>query len=115
MILTTGSRLPMFVHSRTFRMNWTKGLRPDPMADMNPLDAAARGIAAGDWVELSTPRNVIRVKANPTEIVAPGVVNMYHGYPDADVNLLIDPSYQDPISGFPGFKSLLCQIKKATS
>ena len=29
------------------------------------------------------------------------------------VNLLIEPDYRDPISGFPGFKSLLCEIKKA--
>lgn len=115
LILTTGSRLPMFIHSRAFRMKWTKKLRPDPMVDMNPRDAALRGIAAGDLVELSTPRNTIRVKANPTEMLAPGVVSMYHAYPDADVNLLIAPDYQDPISGFPGFKSLLCQIKKANS
>ena len=115
LILTTGARLPMFVHSRTFRMNWTKRLRPAPLVDMNPRDAAERGIVAGDWVDLSTPRNTIRVKANLTEIVAPGVANMYHAYPDADVNLLIAPDYLDPISGFPGFKSLLCQIKKANS
>jgi len=43
----------------------------------------------------------------------PGVVNMYHGYPEADVNLLIDPDYLDPISCYPGFKSLLCEIRKA--
>jgi hypothetical protein len=37
---------------------------------------------------------------------------MYHDYPEASVNLLVEPDYQDPISGFPGFKSLLCQVKK---
>ena len=39
LILTTGARLPMFVHSRTFRLGWTRSLRPDPMVDMNPKDA----------------------------------------------------------------------------
>jgi hypothetical protein len=24
----------------------------------------------------------------------------------------MDPDYRDPVSGFPGFKSLLCQIEK---
>ncbi|MBW2064839.1 MAG: molybdopterin-dependent oxidoreductase [Deltaproteobacteria bacterium] len=33
--------------------------------------------------------------------------------PEADVNLLIDPDYLDPISCYPGFKSLLCEIRKA--
>ncbi len=39
---------------------------------------------------------------------------MYHDYPEASVNLLIEPDYRDPISGFPGFKSLLCEVKKVT-
>jgi anaerobic selenocysteine-containing dehydrogenase len=112
LILTTGARLPMFIHSRTFRLPWTRRLRPDPMADIHTRDADERGIAAGDWIELSTARGVIRVRANITEVVPPGVVNMSHENPLADVNLLIEPDYRDPISGFPGFKSLLCQIKK---
>jgi anaerobic selenocysteine-containing dehydrogenase len=112
LILTTGSRLPMFVHSRTFRLDWTRSLRPDPMVDINPQDAQVRGIAQDDWVSLATPRNSMKVRANLTEVVPPGVVNMYHDYPEASVNLLIEPDYRDPISGFPGFKSLLCEVKK---
>jgi anaerobic selenocysteine-containing dehydrogenase len=112
LILTTGARLPMFIHSRTFRLDWTRSLRPDPMVDMNPQDARDRSIAQEDWVNLSTPRGSMRVRANLTEMVPPGVVNMYHGYPEASVNLLIDPDYLDPISGYPGFKSLLCEVKK---
>jgi hypothetical protein len=37
---------------------------------------------------------------------------MYHGFPGADANDLIDPDYRDPISGYPGYKSLLCDVKK---
>jgi hypothetical protein len=37
---------------------------------------------------------------------------MYHGCPEADVNTLLDPDYLDPISGFPGFKSLLCSVRR---
>jgi anaerobic selenocysteine-containing dehydrogenase len=111
---TTGSRLPMFIHSRTFRLEWTRSLRPDPMADINPVDAKERNVIQNDWVNLSTPRGAIRVRANITERVPPGVVTMLHGYPEADVNTLIEPDYLDPISGFPGFKSLLCEIKKSS-
>jgi anaerobic selenocysteine-containing dehydrogenase len=67
LILTTGSRLPMFVHSRTFRLDWTRSLRPDPMVDINPQDAQVRGIAQDDWVSLATPRNSMKVRANLTE------------------------------------------------
>lgn len=112
LILTTGSRLPMFIHSRTFRLEWTKGLRPDPMVDMNLVDGVNREIAHEDWVRLFTPRGAIKVRANLTERVPPGVVSMYHAYPEANVNLLLEPDYLDPISGYPGFKSLLCQVEK---
>lgn len=112
LILTTGARLPMYIHSRTFRLSWTRGLRPDPMLDINPIDADERGISQGDWVTLSTPRNAIRVKANVTEVVPPGVINIFHGYREPEVNTLVEPDYLDPVSGFPGFKSLLCEVKK---
>ncbi|MBW2610012.1 MAG: molybdopterin-dependent oxidoreductase [Deltaproteobacteria bacterium] len=114
LILTSGARLPMFIHSRTFRLPWTKGLRPDPMVDINAKDAETRGISSGDWVSLSTKRGAIRVRAHLTEIVSPGVVNIYHGYPQADINLLIEPDYLDPISAYPGFKALLCEVKLIT-
>jgi hypothetical protein len=49
-----------------------------------------------------------------TELVPPGVVSIYHGVPSADANELIDPDYRDPISGYPGYKSLLCEVKKSS-
>jgi anaerobic selenocysteine-containing dehydrogenase len=111
-ILGTGTRLPMFIHSRTFRLPWTRSLRPDPAADLNPADAVRLGIVQGDDIELSTPTGSIRVKANVTELAYPGVVHMYHAYPEADVNSLIEGDYLDPISGFPGYKGLLCAVRK---
>jgi hypothetical protein len=55
------------------------------------------------------------MRANLTEVVPPGVVNAYHGQADVEINHLMDPDYRDPISGFPGFKSLLCQIEKVSA
>jgi anaerobic selenocysteine-containing dehydrogenase len=95
-----------------FRVPWTRKLRPDPMVDINPQDARDRGIVPDEWVMLFTHRESIHVRANVTEAVPPGVVSMYHDFPGADVNELIDPDYRDPISGFPGFKSLICEVKK---
>jgi anaerobic selenocysteine-containing dehydrogenase len=113
LVLTTGARLPFFIHSRTYRVPSLRRFQPDPTADLNPTDARKRDLSQGEWVLLSTNRATIRVRANLTETVPPGVVNMYHGRPEADVNTLIAPDYRDPISGFPGFKSLLCEVKKA--
>ncbi|MBW1799344.1 MAG: molybdopterin-dependent oxidoreductase [Deltaproteobacteria bacterium] len=112
LILTTGARLPMYQHSRTFRVTWTRRLHPSPTVDINPIDAATRGISTGDSVSLSTPRASIVVRTNITAIVPPGVVSIYHAWPEVDVNILMEPDYLDPISGFPGFKSLICEVKK---
>jgi anaerobic selenocysteine-containing dehydrogenase len=115
LILTTGARLPFFIHSRAYRIDRLRRFQPDPMADLNPVDARKRDLKQGNWILLATHRGTIRVRANLTEKVPPGVVNMYHGRPEADVNTLIDPDYRDPISGFPGFKSLLCEVTKVNS
>ncbi len=113
LVLTTGARLPMLMHSRMYRVPRTRTLHPDPTVDINPHDARTRGIAHNEWVTLATARASIRVKANVTEVVPPGVASIYHGFPSADANLLIAPDYCDPISGFPGYKSLLCDVKRA--
>lgn len=112
LILTTGARLPYFIHSRAYRIPRLIRFQPDPTVDLNPADARARGVNQGDWVRLATRRGEVRVRANLTESIMPGVVNIYHGRPEADINALIDPDYRDPISGFPGFKSLLCEVRK---
>lgn len=113
LILTTGARLLMFMHSRMYRIDPARKSRPDPAVDIHPKDALHRGIVSGDWVTLMTPRGSIRVRANLTDLVPPGVVSMYHGDPKGDVNELIDPNYRDPISGYPGYKSMLCEVKPA--
>jgi anaerobic selenocysteine-containing dehydrogenase len=112
-ILNTGSRLPMYVHTRTFRLTWTNSLRPNhPAADINPTDAVPLGIRQDDPIRLSTPKDAIVVKANLTQMVQPGVIHMCHGHPEADVNLLFEGDYLDPLSGYPGFKSALCKVEK---
>jgi anaerobic selenocysteine-containing dehydrogenase len=113
LILNTGSRLPMFVHTRTYRLSWPSSLRPNhPSADLNPVDAEALGLRQDDDVRLSTLMGAIRVKVNLTQMVQPGMVCMYHGFGQADVNELFEKDYLDPISGFPGFKSALCRVEK---
>jgi anaerobic selenocysteine-containing dehydrogenase len=111
-VLSTGARLPMFIHSRLFRLPWVRSLRRDPAADLNPADAAALGIVDRDEIELATPTGSIRVRANLSQMIRPGDVHMYHGYPDADVNTLLEGDYLDPISGFPGYKAALCAVRK---
>jgi anaerobic selenocysteine-containing dehydrogenase len=112
LVLGTGTRLPMFVHSRTFRLPWTRSLRREAAIDLSPADAARLGIVQGDLVELSTPYDSIQMRANVTDLAGEGVAHMYHDYPEADVNRLLSGDYLDPVSGFPGFKASLCAVEK---
>ena len=61
---------------------------------------------------ISTPNGAIEVSANVTELAHAGAVHMYHDYPEADVNALLPGDYLDPISGFPGYKGLLCAVRE---
>lgn len=111
-IINTGSRLPNFCHTRTFRMAWTASLRPEPTADINRRDAESLAIKQGGKIKISTPKgSSITLKANLTEAVQPGVVHMQHGQKEANVNDLLENDYLDPISGFAGFKSFLGKME----
>ena len=79
---------------------------------MSTPDADARAIQDGDEVRLSSPLGEIALEASVTDIMPPGVVSAPHGWADADVNLLIPDAGLDPISGFPPFKSSLCQVER---
>jgi anaerobic selenocysteine-containing dehydrogenase len=111
LIFNTGSREPMYVHSRHRNNPRLRELQPDPRIDINPKDAQARGIKQGEDIMVGTPAGRITAKANITNLAQPGVVHMFHGWPQADVNTIVARTL-DPISGYPAFKSQLCQVSK---
>lgn len=110
--LCTGARQPLAIHSRLHEVPWLRSLRPFPTCELHWDDGKRLGICDGDDVELSSPYGRIRVKARLTCKTKPGTIQMLHGYTEANVNLLIGQDHLDPYSGFPGFKSLRCQIRK---
>lgn len=110
--LLTGVRIPSAIHTRLHPVSWARALRPEPAADISPEDAAALGVKKGDKIRICSPYGEISVKAHPTKIASPGQVYMYHGYPEADASSLLSGEHTDPYSGFPGFASGICTIKK---
>jgi anaerobic selenocysteine-containing dehydrogenase len=111
LVLTSGARVLAYTHSQFRNLKPLRKLVPEPVVDINPADAKPRGIKTGDEVKISSPKNSILMKANVTESILPGVVNTLHGWPDeANVNRLVSDQDLDPISGFPPYKSQLCQV-----
>lgn len=124
-ILTTGSRRREFFHSEHRQIESLRRRRPHPIAEIHPVTAKPHGIAAGDWIYVSSPRGRIRMKAEVTEDIRKGVVNVDHGWwfpekegPDfgvweSNANLLTSnaPPY-DPAFGSYQLRGLLCNIEK---
>ncbi len=88
---------------------------------MNPEDAKIRGIKTDDKVRLKTRRGEIPFYAKVTDDIQKGDTEINVGggnfiqkeeWSKAAVNLLTSDEIYDPISGFPVFKSLLCEIEK---
>lgn len=111
MILFTGSSIPHAYNSRLNHVESLKHLRPEAQADISIEDAKLLDIAYGDVIRVSTPTGAIELRANPSQMIKKGTVSIYHGYKEADVNLLISSNHLDPISGFCGFKSVRCTIE----
>ncbi len=91
----------------------------EPRVTMHRADAARRGIADGDRVFVTTPRGRVEFHASVTDDIIEGAIeaNMGGGGPlgpeawqRCNVNDLTDLARFDPISGFPVYKALLCDV-----
>ena len=114
LVLTSGGRSPNFTHSQGRMLETLRSREPHPRIQISPADAEARGIEDGDAVAISSPLAEIQMRAWVNDIVMPGVVHAPHGWPDANINALIpdEDDALDPITGYPPFKSSLCQVAK---
>ncbi len=82
------------------RMNWQHyrdGERHE--AWIHPTDAVAAGIVDGDQVAIASESGTLTLPVHITESVPPGAVSVQHGWPDANVNTIIDRHDLDPYTG----------------
>jgi anaerobic selenocysteine-containing dehydrogenase len=121
LVLNTGARLQSAFRSQHLNIPGLLKLQPRPLVLINPVDAEARGIANQDRVWVESPRGRVGVWAKVTEDVMTGQVELNAGggspihaeaWRDANANFVTDFENRDPISGFPVYKALLCEIKK---
>jgi anaerobic selenocysteine-containing dehydrogenase len=113
LVFTSGARRISFLHSQHRNIKSLRKMMPEPLLEINPEDAVTRGISDGDKVSVTSLRGEVIITAKVTPTMMEGVVQMPHHWPDeANANNLIDDKHLDPISGFPAFKSQLCQVSK---
>jgi formate dehydrogenase major subunit len=135
-ILTSGRLVEYEGGGEETRANkWLAELQQDMFVEINPADAAARGIKDSGWVWVTGPMNdaKARMKALVTERVGKGVawmpfhfagwfmgVDQRNKYPKGtdpivlgeSVNTLTTYGY-DPVTGMQEPKATLCQIRAA--
>jgi len=122
LVLTTGTRIQSAFRSQHLNIPGLLKLQDKPNILIHPEDGEARGIRDGDKVWVRTKRGRVPFYAKVTKRITKGVIeaNMGGGGPlqpkawrEANVNELTDPENRDPISGFPVFKALLCEVESA--
>ena len=110
MLLTTGRMLyhynVMTRHSQN--LDW---LRPHELAQINPADVEALGLADGDTVRVSSRRGSITTRFVATEKVPRGVMFMTFHYKESPVNELTN-SAGDPVTMTAEFKVCAVRVEK---
>jgi anaerobic selenocysteine-containing dehydrogenase len=112
LILTSGGRSKNFTHSQGRELETLLKREPEPRLQINPEDAGARDIEDGAQVEISSPLGKVVMTALVTTDVPAGVVHAPHGWKKANINEVVPDKGLDPISGFPPFKSGLCNVAR---
>jgi assimilatory nitrate reductase catalytic subunit len=111
MLLTgRGSSSDWHTRTRTGKSAVLRALgEPDPYVELAPADAAARLVAHGDTVEISSARGSMRARAVVTATVQPGHVFVPMHY--VETNRLTHPSF-DPYSRQPSYKSGAVEVRR---
>jgi anaerobic selenocysteine-containing dehydrogenase len=125
----TTAKVVQFCHSQHRSLPRLRRHSPDPLVELHPDAAAARGIAGDDWTVIETPQGTMRARARLNGSLAPDVVCAQFGWWQAceplglggydtdgpasgNYNNLIDPDTADPISGTVALRSYCCQIRR---
>ena len=120
-MFNSGARIQSAFRSQHLNIPGLLKMQPEPLVLIHPVDAEARGIEDRDKVWVESARGRVAFWARVTEDVMTGQVevNVGGGNPiqaqawrEANANYLTDFENRDPISGFPIYKALLCEVRK---
>jgi cysteine desulfurase NifS len=121
LVFNSGGRIRTSFHTQHHGIKELNRERPEPTVHMNRTDAEERGVANGDKVRIQTLRGAVEMRALVSDDIAPGCIDANHAcgspigppaWQETNINELTDLQQYDPISGFPVYKSLLCQVEK---
>jgi len=119
----TTAKSGYYCHSQHRGIASLRRRAPDPMAEIHPDLAQARGIVEGAWMLVKTRAGRARFRARLSEAIHPGVVVADYGWweacPDlglpaetgSNYNSLIDTRHVDPVSGSVAHRGFPCDVR----
>ena len=128
LVLTTGRRSWEFFHSEHRQLKSMREFHPDPIFEINPIDAENAGIKEGDWAGLENSHGSCKLRAHVTDTMLKGVVSAEHGwwFPEKDpeepslfglwesnINCLTVQGDFGPSGYGSSYKTQLCKVYKA--
>jgi formate dehydrogenase alpha subunit len=111
-LLTTGRVLYHYHATLSRKSKGLSEIYPEGLIEINPDDAVSLGIKPDNGlVEVASRRGSVRVKAQITDKVPPGVVFMSFHFKEAAANLLTVDTL-DPVAKIPELKVCAVRIQK---
>ncbi|MBB6306709.1 molybdopterin-dependent oxidoreductase [Xanthobacter tagetidis] len=126
LILTT-AKSGWFVHTSHRHVASLRRKAPDPVVEISPHLAAARGLAAGDWAEVRTRVGGARLRVRINQALGDAIVvadfgwweacgplgragTGSHGPDTANINAALSDAARDPVSGSVPLRAVRCEI-----
>jgi formate dehydrogenase alpha subunit len=109
-VLVTGRVLNHYNVGSMTRRTAQRELVGEDFLEIHPEDAAAKGLAAGDFVELESRRSRTRVRIRLSRRVTPGTLFLAFHFPETHTNRLTS-SYTDPESKCPEYKITAVRVR----
>ena len=129
-LVLTNAKVTTFIHSQHRALPSLRKAAPEPSAELHPDTAGEHGVEHKQWMIVESPKGAVKVRANLTRRIIPGVVCLQHGWWQAcrdlelpgydpfkrfgaNPNGLVDAEHRDPISGSLPHRSFLCRVRPA--
>lgn len=113
-VLITGARKVVYLHARNRNLKPARSAVPQPEIEIHPEDAKKLRVKTGDTVSVSSTVGSVDVPVTVvhSNYILPGVVQVTHGWSEANINKITHDDINDPIDGFPLSKSVEVRIEK---
>lgn len=111
-IMTTGRILEHYNSGTMTRRTPNRELFQEDILHINPEDAKNKGVESGDFIEISSARGMVRMKAIVSEKVRTGVVFTTFHFPEISINY-ITSGVGDEFTLTPEYKVVAVDFKKS--